>query len=277
MPEVIDAHQHFWTVARGDYGWMTPDLGPLLRDFGPDDLHPLMQRTGVARTILVQAAETEAETEFLLSIAARTDWVAGVVGWADMQSSDFPARLAHWQAKPKWVGLRPMLQEHDPDRLLAPVFLENLAHVAARRVPFDILTHVRHLPALITALGRTPGLVAVIDHLSKPAIAAGGFDEWSSLMARVAAHPGIYCKVSGLVTEAGPDWTLDRIRPYIERVAALFGPHRLIFGSDWPVCTLAGSYAEVVALSRGVLSDLYGPEDLAAIFGGNATRFYGVA
>jgi L-fuconolactonase len=273
---MLDAHQHFWSVARGDYHWMSPEVGPLYRDFGPDDLAPLLQRAGVTRTIIVQAAETEAETEYMLGIAARTPFVAGVVGWLDMYRTDFPERLAAFRDRPKWVGLRPMLQDHEPELILDPVFLDNLAHVAREKVAFDILTHPRHLPATIEALRRAPGLHGVVDHLSKPAIADRAFEPWAGHMAEIALHPTIHCKISGMITEASRNWSLDDFRPYVAHVADCFGPQRLIFGSDWPVATLAGSYADVVALARTLLSERFGPDDLRGIFETNGAAFYRV-
>lgn len=271
---LIDAHHHFWQVDRGDYGWMTPDLKPLLRDFGPEDLAPLNAAAGVSRTILVQAAETEAETDFLLDIAGRCDFVAGVVGWLDMTASDFTDRLDHYTACRKWLGLRPMLQEHDPSLIQTPAFRSALAEVARRNIPFDILTFPRHLPAMLEVLSETPGLHGIVDHLSKPDMTAGQFGQWGEDIIRLAAHPGLMCKVSGMVTEAGADWNADRIRPFLRHVARAFGPERLVFGSDWPVCTLAASHAEVVKLARSLLSEIYGPEDLDRIFRSNAAAFY---
>lgn len=271
---MLDAHQHFWTVARGDYGWMTPDLKPLLRDFGPDDLWPLMQKAGITRTILVQAAATEAETDFLLDIAARTDFVAGVVGWLDMLADDFTERLDHYMARPKWTGLRPMLQDHDPALIADRRFRAALAEVARRGVPFDILTFPRHLPAMVEALHATPGLHAIVDHISKPDMTRPMEAEWADGIAALAAVPGLHCKISGLVTEAGPDWPAERIRPFVGHVAGAFGPERLVFGSDWPVCTLAASHAQVVELARSILGDLYGPEQMQAIMQTNGLRFY---
>ncbi|MCZ4260630.1 amidohydrolase family protein [Limimaricola sp. G21655-S1] len=270
----IDAHQHFWQVARGDYGWMTPDQAPLLRDFTPADLAPLNRAAGIDRTILVQAAETEAETDFLLGIAARCDFVAGVVGWLDMTAPSFPERLTHYVAQPKWVGLRPMLQDHDPTLITTLAFREALAEVARRDIPFDILTFPRHLPMLLETLAATPPLRGIIDHLSKPDMTRDGLGQWGADMTRLAAHPGLYCKVSGLVTEAGPGWSAERIRPWLRHVAGLFGPRRLVFGTDWPVCTLAASHAEVTRLARDLLGELYGPEDMARIFETNAIEFY---
>lgn len=271
---MIDAHQHFWSVARGDYAWMTPDLGPLLRDFGPGDLAPLMAAAGIERTVIVQAAETEAETDFLLAIAARTPFVAGVVGWIDMQAPGFPERLSHYLARPKWLGLRPMLQDHEPDRMRTPAFRAALAEVARRDVPFDILTYPRHLPAFREALATVTGLRGILDHLSKPDMTRDDREAWEAHVGALAFVPTIMCKVSGMVTEAGPGWTPERIRPFVRHVAQAFGPDRLVFGTDWPVCTLAASHGEVVSLARTLLGELYGPEDLQMIFETNARRFY---
>lgn len=271
---MLDAHQHFWQIARGDYGWMSPELKPLYRDFGPEDLEPLMQAAGITRTVLVQAAETEAETDFLLDIAAKTGFVAGVVGWLDMLSPEFAARLAHYAARPKWLGLRPMLQEHDPAMIADPRFRASLAEVARQGIPFDILTFPRHLPAMAEALHMTPGLHAILDHISKPDMTGPPDPVWTEGIRALAAVPGLHCKISGMVTEAGVDWTPDRIRPFVETVAAAFGPERLVFGSDWPVCTLAASHAQVVSLARELLGNLFGPEEMQAIMETNGLRFY---
>jgi L-fuconolactonase len=271
---MLDAHQHFWKVDRGDYGWMTPDLKSLYRDFEPGDLSPLLDQAGITRTVLIQAAETEDETDFLLEIAARTDFVAGVVGWVDMLADDFPARLARYSTQPKWVGIRPMLQEHDPALIMDPRFRAALAEIARRRIPFDILTHPQHLYAMTDAVRATPGLHAILDHISKPDMTRTMDAKWRSEIEALAAVPGVYCKISGLVTEAGTDWSIDRIRPFVEFVAHAFGPDRLVFGSDWPVCTLAGSYAQVLELARNILGSLYGPEQIQAIMETNGQRFY---
>ena len=273
---MLDAHQHFWTLARGDYGWLTPEDAALYRDFGPEDLWPQMQAAGITQTILVQAAETEAETEHLLDIAARTGFVAGVVGWLDMLAPDFGARLDAFRTRPKWVGLRPVLQDHDPALIADPRFRDALAHVARRGVPFDILTRPAHLPAMSEALRAVPDLHAILDHISKPDMTAPMDAGWRAGIEALAAMPGLHCKVSGLVTEAGPDWSAARIRPFLRHVAGAFGPDRLVFGSDWPVCTLAASYAEVLDLARGLLSEMFGPEEMAGIMQGTGLRFYGL-
>ncbi|WP_112310708.1 amidohydrolase family protein [Pseudogemmobacter bohemicus] len=271
---MLDAHQHFWKVSRGDYGWMSPDLTALYRDFGPGDLEPLMRAAGITQTVLVQAAETLAETDFLLDIAAKTDFVAGVVGWIDMLGADFAARLDHYTAQPKWVGLRPMLQEHEPSLIADPRFRASLAEVARRGTPFDILTFPRHLPGMVDALRATPGIHAILDHISKPDMTGPVDEAWAKGIRALAAVPGLHCKISGLVTEAGADWTPDRIRPFVTLVAEAFGPGRLVFGSDWPVCTLAASHGQVVDLARDLLGSLYGPEAMQGIMQDNGLRFY---
>ncbi|MGD0733454.1 MAG: amidohydrolase family protein [Terracidiphilus sp.] len=271
---MLDAHQHFWKVDRGDYSWMTPDLKLLYRDFGPGDLSPLLEQAGIRQTVLIQAAETEAETEFLLEIAARTDFVAGVVGWVDMLRDDLPARLAHYASQPKWVGLRPMLQEHDPSMIMDPRFRAALAEVARHRIPLDILIYPQHLSEMTKAVQATPGLHAILDHIAKPDMARPMDAKWRSEIEALAAVPGVYCKISGLVTEAGTDWSIDRIRPFVEFVAHAFGPDRLVFGSDWPVCTLAASYAQVLEVALSILGILYGQEQMRAIMETNGQRFY---
>ncbi|WP_377299521.1 amidohydrolase family protein [Rhizobium sp. SGZ-381] len=274
---MLDSHQHFWKVERSDYGWLTPELGSIYRDFLPGDLTREMRRAGITRTILVQAAETEAETDFLLEIARETDFVAGVVGWIDMEAEDFAARLARTRQNPKFVGLRPMLQGLDDDAyILRPKVLDSLKAVADSGLTFDILTFTRHLPHVVAALKTVPGLKAVVDHISKPEIATGTLDPWRGHMEEIAAFANVSCKVSGMVTEASANWQVEDFRPYVDHVARCFGPDRLMFGSDWPVCTLAASYAEVANLARTLLSSHFGPEDLHGIFEKNAARFYGV-
>jgi L-fuconolactonase len=271
---MLDAHQHFWRPERGDYGWLTPETGVLYRDFLPADLLPLMRAAGITRSIAVQAAETEAETDFLLALAAETEFVAGVVGWLDMTEAGFPARLAYYRAQPKWLGLRPMLQEHPPEEILDPRFRAALAEVARQDVPFDILTFPRHLPALRQVLAEVPDLSGIIDHISKPLMTESGLGDWAGHMTALGAHPRLMCKISGMVTEAGGDWSADRIRPFLRHAAQAFGPERLVFGTDWPVCTLAASHGEVVGLARALLAELYDAAELEKIFETNGARFY---
>lgn len=273
---MLDCHQHFWKPARGDYHWMGEHVAPLLRDFLPDDLRPLLARAGITRTIVVQAAETEAETEFLLALAIETDFIAGVVGWLDLDCDEFPQRMRHFRRNPLFVGIRPMLQglEHD-DWILRPRVLRHLALIAETGVPFDILTFPRHLPHVIQALRSTPGLKAVVDHLSKPQIAAAILDPWRDHIEEVASFAGVSCKLSGMVTEASPErWALRDLEPYVDHVLKCFGADRLMFGSDWPVCILAASYGEVNNAMRALLAKHCGPDDMLRIFSTNGENFY---
>ena len=283
-PPRIDAHQHFWQLARGDYGWLTPDLAPLWRDFGPADLRPLLDACGIDRTILVQAAPTEAETRYLLHLAANEDTVAGVVGWCDFEAADAADGVARLASLPGLAGLRPMIQDiADPDWMLQdrlrPAFDAMLRH----GLRFDALVRLVHLPRLLQLLQRHPGLPAVIDHGGKPDIAAAGLDArataawqaWAPWIARLGRETGAFCKLSGLLTEAGSNCTAETLRPWVDHLLDCFGPQRLIWGSDWPVVTLAASYRAWHDMSVALLGHL-DPADRAALFGGNAARFYGL-
>ncbi|HYE49125.1 MAG TPA: amidohydrolase family protein [Azospirillaceae bacterium] len=275
---MLDCHHHLWKADRGDYHWMGPQVPVLCRDYLADDLAPLLRKAGVERTILVQAAQTEAETDFLLEIAAGTDFVAGVTGWLDLDDPGFPDRLAHYRRHPKFVAVRPMLQDIGDDAwILRPTVLENLGHLAATGFPLEFLTYPRHLPHVITALQQVPGLRAVVDHLSKPPIASGRLEPWATLLARVAAFPNVHCKLSGMVTEADHGtWSPAALAPYVEHAVSVFGPDRLMYGSDWPVCRLAAEYGEVIHALRLILGARLGPADLDKIFRTNGARFYGL-
>lgn len=274
---MLDSHQHFWKIERGDYGWLSPEVGIIYRDFMPDDLRREMKRAGITRTILVQAAETEAETDFLLDLAARTDFVAGVVGWLDLDSDGFESRLAHYRRNPLFVGIRPVLQGLEDDAFIVrPRVLKSLKAIEAAGMPFDILTFTRHLPHVAHALRETPGLRAVVDHISKPEIASAVLEPWKSHISEIAAFPNVCCKISGMVTEAAADWSLEDFQPYVDHIVSVFGAERLMFGSDWPVCTLAASYGEVSNLARTLLQRHFGPSELEKIFESNAAAFYGV-
>jgi L-fuconolactonase len=272
----IDSHQHFWKASRGDYHWMSPAVPALCRDFLPSDLQPLLKKNKIDKTILVQAAQTKAETDFLLELAAQNDFIAGVIGWLDMDSPDFPRELEIYSKKPKFLGIRPMLQDlPDDEWILRPHVIQALRWIVDRDMPFEFLTYTRHLPHVLTVLEKVPGLRAVIDHVSKPEIKNRKLDPWRSLMSRVADHPNVYCKLSGMITEADhKTWTPDDLRPYVEHVLDSFGVERVMFGSDWPVCVLAGSYDQVAAALQAVLKPHLNKQDEIAVFGGNAARFY---
>ncbi len=267
----VDAHHHVWTVARGDYGWMSPDL-PIARDYGLDDLRPLLG--GVTATVLVQAAASEAETDFMLAVARGSGGlVRGVVGWVDLAASDAPARVAARAADPLVKGLRPMLQDiEDTEWILRPGVQPGLAAMAAHGVRFDALIKPRHLAMIGRLAELQPGLRVVIDHGAKPDIAGGGFADWAGSMARIAATTDWCCKVSGLVTEARAEWGVETLRPYVDHLLACFGAERVMWGSDWPVVDLAGGYARWRAAAEALV-----PEGArGAVFGGTARGFYGI-
>lgn len=272
----IDSHQHFWKASRGDYHWMSPAVLALCRDYLPSDLRPLLKKNKIDKTILVQAAQTKAETDFLLELAAQNDFIAGVIGWLDMDSPDFPRELEIYSKKPKFLGIRPMLQDlPDDEWILRPHVIQALRWIVDRDMPFEFLTYTRHLPHVLTVLEKVPGLRAVIDHVSKPEIKNRKLDPWRSLMARIAGHPNVCCKLSGMITEADhKTWTPDDLRPYVEHVLDSFGAERVMFGSDWPVCVLAGSYDQVTAALQAVVKPHLNKQDEIAVFGGNAARFY---
>lgn len=274
MIRTIDAHLHLWRLSRGDYGWITDDLVPLRRDFEPADARAELVRAGVAGAILVQAAPTIEETRFLLKHAEAHDWLEGVVGWVDLEARDAPEQIARLAEHPKLKGIRPMIQDiPDPAWMLRPTLTPALRAVSSLDLAFDALVTPRHLDHLQTLLDRHPELRVVIDHGAKPVIAQGAFTSWAAGMSRLGRASAAFCKLSGLVTEAGPDWTSQRLRPYVDHVLETFGPDRLVFGSDWPVVTLASDYRRWITTARALLGEL-GADDQARIFGGNAASLY---
>ena len=273
----VDAHQHFWQLATRAGAWPPPALAPIHRDFLPDDLAALLHQNGVAATVLVQSMPDEADTRFMLDLADRHAFIAAVVGWVDLKAPDAPARIATMAAHPKLRGLRPMLQDLDDDGwiddpALAPAMEAMLRH----GLRLDALVLPRHLPSLLAFARQHPELPIVIDHLAKPAMGAVPDARWVNDMARLAARPRVECKLSGMVTEAGPGWTVERLTPYARHVLQVFGPERVMWGSDWPVLRLAADYAAWVDASEALLAHL-APAQRDAVFGSNARRFYGIA
>lgn len=272
----IDAHQHFWTLSRGDYGWLTSDLAPIYRDFTPADLAPLLQEQGIEGTVLVQAAATAAETDFLLFLAAQNDFILGVVGWVDFDAAAAVGQIAARAAQDHVVGLRPMIQDiPDVDWMLADHLTPAFGEMAKSGLALDALCLPRHLKNLLTLCHRHPDLRVVIDHGAKPEIAQSRFDDWAADMAALADQTQCYVKLSGLVTEAGADWTVADLAPYVAHLLACFGPDRMIWGSDWPVVGLAAEYARWCAATDELLQGQSDAEK-RAILGGNAVTFYGL-
>jgi len=270
----IDAHQHFWSLARGDYGWLDHAPPQLQRDFAPGDLEPLLRAQGITGTILVQAAPTEGETDFLLDIARGWPLACGVVGWAPLDDAGAPAAIARLAREPLLVGLRPMLHDlEDPRWVLRPRVLQALRAMAEAGLVFDALVRPVHLPHVHRLAIEVPDLKIVIDHAAKPRIADQVQEPWRSDIERLAALPRVSCKLSGLLTEAGADLRAERLRPYVDHVLRCFGPRRVLWGSDWPVLTLAASYGRWCELTTQWLAHLAEPER-ALIWSGNAAAVY---
>lgn len=276
MNEVIDSHQHFWRLDRGDYHWLTPKLAQLNRDFLPSDLQPLLDASGVGKTVLVQATDTLAETRYLLSLAEEAEFVAAVVGWVDMRHDGAIDALEELADNPRFVGIRPMLQDlPEDDWILDPSIQPVLEALQRRHLTFDALVKPRHLRRLLTLLDRHPELPVVIDHGAKPDIAYGCDSDWQADIAALASLDNCYCKLSGLVTEAGADPEAGRIRPYAQHLLDHFGAEKVMWGSDWPVLNLAGSYLDWLAMSRGFITHLTVDEQ-RRVMGGTAADFYGL-
>lgn len=275
MPR-IDAHQHYWRISRGDYFWMGPAVAPIMRDVLPPDLAPHLKAAGFSRTVLVQAADTVAETEFLLDLAEAEDSIAAVVGWVDLGADDVEDTLTRLARRGKFRGIRPMLQDiEDTFQILEPKRLSALRLLARLGLRFDALAQPRHLPVVAALADHIPELPIVVDHGAKPFIAKGIMEPWASDMAALAKRPSVLCKFSGLANEAGAGWTAATLKPYADHLIACFGPERLMFGSDWPVIELAATYESWLATAEELLSGL-SAAGREAVFGGNAARFYGI-
>ncbi|MEP6679548.1 MAG: amidohydrolase family protein [Betaproteobacteria bacterium] len=278
MPGHVDSHHHVWTLARGDYGWLTPALAPIYRDYTLDDLAPLSAAAQIATTVLVQAAPTVAETRFLLDVARGSGgMVQGVVGWVDLAAANAVDALRDLARDPLLKSVRPMLQDiADPAWILRADVQPALAALPLLGLRFDALVKPPQLPALLTMLERHPDLPVVVDHGAKPDIAAGKVEPWRALMREVAAHPRAHCKLSGLATEAAASWTPDDLRPCVDHLLDCFGPKRLMWGSDWPVVELRGGYARWRAATHALFATL-DAEARGAVLGDTARRFYGLA
>lgn len=271
---VIDSHHHFWDVSKLDYGWMG-EGSPLKKNFLPDDLRPLLKEAGVDKTVIVQAHDSVDETRWLLELAEETDFVAGVVGWVDLTDPQVGKTLDEFQDSKWFKGIRHMWEsEENHAWLYESGALNGLKELARRGVCYDFLVRPPNLSYVPRIMDEVPNLRAVIDHIAKPLIKDQEFEPWLSDMRRVASINGMRCKVSGMVTEADHEnWSPDDLRPYIHHILGMFGYDRLMFGSDWPVCTLAGSYQQVIEAARDVLSSLR-PHEAEAVFGGVARDFY---
>ena len=276
----IDAHQHYWQPARGDYGWMPKDDPTLSRPYFPADLYATLSSAGIERTVLVQAAATVEETEYMLGLADATESIGAVVGWVDFEAADVARTLARLAKHPTFSGVRPMIQDiPDDDWMLRDDVQSGFRAVNELDVTFDALGFPRHLENFLTILTRYPDMRVVIDHCMKPDIAnhtRDSFKHWADGMAAIARQTGAYCKLSGLITEAAANWTVEDLRPYAHHVLDVFRPERVMWGSDWPVCRLRGEYERWLAAAHALTDHL----DAAAktrVFGGSAAEFYRIS
>lgn len=272
---IVDSHQHFWQVGRFDYPWMSPEVEVLYRDYLPPDIEPILEECGVAKTVLVQASNSVTETRWLLSLADRHQFIGAVVGWVDLMRSEVEQQLDELTAHPKFKGVRHLVEsEPAEDWLVQPSVLRAFGVLASYGVTYDLLVHTRHLKHVKTLAESCPTLRLVVDHMAKPPVASGEVSEWVKEIREVAAYPNIHCKLSGLVTEADlRGWRTEDLRPFVERALEFFGPGRMMFGSDWPVCLRAASYRQVLESFQSLLAGLPG-EDRSRIFGKNAAEFY---
>lgn len=276
---IIDAHQHFWKLDLPfDYAWLRePQHGPICRDYTPETLLPHLQATGVDRTVFVQTQHNLAESRWVLELARKYPFLAGVVGWVDLASEDCEQQLLELKQDPLFVGVRHITQgEPDENFIVRPEVVRGLKVLQKHGVPFDLLFYVQHLKHAPTLAEMLPELPMVIDHLSKPRIKAREIDSWRRDIQAAARFPNIYCKLSGMVTEANWDsWTARDLEPYVNIVLEAFGPSRCMYGSDWPVCELAGSYEDVFGALRTLIASL-SPSEQDQILCQTAARFYGL-
>jgi L-fuconolactonase len=281
MSAIVDAHHHFLDPERHDYPWITPALAAIDRRFGPEDLGPELVAAGIEHSVLVQTIASVDETREFLATAAAVPFIAGVIGWVDLTDPDVAGvidRLRAGAGGDRLVGIRHQVHdEPDPAWLLRADVERGLAAVEAASLTYDLLVRPRELPAALQIARARPGLRLVIDHLAKPPIRSGGLEPWSTLLRPFGGSPNVWCKVSGLVTEADwVGWQPSDLAPYVGVALEAFGPSRLIFGSDWPVCLLAAPYGRVVSVARALTEGLSAPER-DAVFGGAATSAYALS
>ena len=278
MSAKIDSHQHFWLYEAAEYPWIDDDKTLLKADYMPDDLAPLMAANGIDGTVAVQARQNLRETEFLLELADSKDFIRGVVGWVDLRADDIAAQLEHLAPHPRMVGVRHIVHDEADDRfMLGGSFLDGLALLNQTKLTYDLLLYPRHLRVAIDVVKRFPEQPFVLDHISKPFIKDGILEPWASEIRELASYNNVWCKISGMVTEAAwKSWTQDDYLPYLDVVFDCFGIDRLMFGSDWPVCTLSGSYSEVVGIVRSYIEAL-SDQEKDKVMGDNATAFYGLS
>lgn len=271
---IIDTHQHFWKYDPVNYSWINDEMQVIRRDFLPGDLALVVNEEKLLGTVAVQADQTEAETDWLLQLAAKNDFIKGVVGWVDLRSSNIEERLQHYQRFSKLKGFRHVLQGEEPSFMLQESFLNGISKLNEYGFAYDILIFPQHLEAALQLVKQFPQQRFVVDHVAKPTIKDGKIDEWKTGMQQLAKHKNVYCKISGMVTEADwKNWTAEQLKPYIDVVVESFGIDRIMYGSDWPVCLVASTYNKWIETVKDYFS-AYSAEDQEKVFSGNAIKFY---
>jgi L-fuconolactonase len=275
--QTIDAHHHLWRYTPAEYGWIDDDMKALRRDFLPADLEVAMASAGIDGTVAVQARQTLEETRWLIDLADRTDAIRGVVGWAPIAGEDFPACMEQFDGRAKLKGLRHVIQgERDEHYILREDFNSGIRTMLGSGLVYEVLIYERHLADTIYFVDEHPDQVFVLDHIAKPLIAAGILQPWASRMMELGQRPNVWCKLSGLVTEARWDaWTPESLKPYLDIAVEAFGPERLMAGSDWPVCLLASGYAQWFEVLRNYFAP-FTESERAAVFGATAIEVYGL-
>ncbi len=273
MP-ILDAHQHFWHYDPVAHSWINEEMSVIRKDFLPNDLQPVLKQNAVDGCIAVQADQTEAETDFLIQLARENSFIKGVVGWVDLRAENIRERLLHYQQYNIVKGFRHILQGEEPAFMLQPDFVRGIAALKEFGYTYDILIFPKHLTAAFELVKQFPDQFFVIDHIAKPFIKDGLIDDWKEGIKALAQFPNVYCKVSGMVTEADwQNWKPADFIPYLDTVTEAFGTHRLLYGSDWPVCLVAASYTDMIGMVRNYFLSFTAAEQ-EAVFGGNAAKFY---
>ena len=271
----IDAHQHFWRYHPVDYAWIDGSMAAIQKDFLPGDLRPLLQQQGFDGTVLVQTEQSEESNDFMLALGKEHAFIKGVVGWTDLTAADIHDKLAQYREHRLLKGFRHILQgETDRAFMLREDFLRGIAALHSFSFTYDILIFPDQLPYLEAFVRKFPEQRFVVDHLAKPYIKKGEIAEWKKGMRSIAAFPNVFCKVSGMVTEADwQHWKIEDFSPFLDEVVSAFGTERLLYGSDWPVCLVAASYQQQLGILEAYFSS-FSASEKAAVFGGNAVRFY---
>jgi len=273
---IIDSHQHFWKYDPHRDSWIDENMKTLRRDFLPKDLAPILEKNGINGCIAVQADQSEHETEFLLSLAKNNSFIKGVVGWVDLRADNIEERLAHYSSNNLLKGVRHIVQAEPGDFMLGEKFQYGISLLAQFGLTYDILVFPPQLPATIQFVNKFPSQKFVIDHMAKPNIKKGEMVAWKNNMEELAKSPNIYCKISGLVTEADwKNWKKEDFSPYLDLIFKAFGTNRIMFGSDWPVCKLAAEYHQQLEIIESYISS-FSIEDKKKIMGENTIRFYNI-